>query len=59
MDWDNKSYAIENKVHYASDQEKQIERYINKTISYDFSEKNIFVYIYHQPMKKNLKNKLG
>jgi hypothetical protein len=42
---DNKSYAIiiENKVHYASDQEKQIERYINKTISYDFSEKNIFV----------------
>ena len=42
---DNKSYAIiiENKVNHAPDKGKQIERYINKTISYGFVEKNIFV----------------
>jgi len=42
---DNNSYAIiiENKVNYASDQEKQIERYIDKTKSYGFIEENIFV----------------
>ncbi len=46
----DKEYAIiiENKIHYAVDQEKQLERYIKKTLDEGFNIKNIFV-IYLSP----------
>lgn len=39
----NYAIIIENKVHYAEDQFKQLERYINTTISYGYDLKNIYV----------------
>ncbi|MGL4956444.1 MAG: PD-(D/E)XK nuclease family protein [Bacteroidales bacterium] len=47
---DNKNYAIvfENKIHYACEQDKQLERYIDKTIEQNFENEQIFV-IYLSP----------
>jgi len=39
----NYAIIIENKVNYAGDQERQLERYIDKTIENGFDEKQIFI----------------
>jgi hypothetical protein len=39
----NYSIIIENKIHYASDQERQLERYIDKTIDDGFKKEQIYV----------------
>lgn len=46
----DKTYAIiiENKIHYADDQERQLERYIDKTIEKGFRNEQIFV-VYLSP----------
>jgi len=45
---ENYAIIIENKIHWASDQEAQIERYIETTKNYNYKEKQIFV-IYLPP----------
>ncbi|MDR1182864.1 MAG: PD-(D/E)XK nuclease family protein [Bacteroidales bacterium] len=49
----DKTYAIiiENKIHYASDQERQLERYIDKTKEKGFSNEQIFV-VYLSPRRE-------
>jgi hypothetical protein len=44
----NYAVIVENKIHWASDQETQIERYIETTRSYGFAEKPIYV-VYLSP----------
>lgn len=40
---DQKAIIIENKIHYAQDQEKQIERYVKRVQEYGIEIKNIYV----------------
>lgn len=40
---DQKAVIIENKIHYAQDQDKQIERYVEKAKEYGIELKNIYV----------------
>ena len=45
---DTYAIIIENKIHYASDQERQLERYIEKTLENGFCNERIFV-VYLSP----------
>ncbi|MDR0982489.1 MAG: PD-(D/E)XK nuclease family protein [Culturomica sp.] len=45
------SIIIENKIHYAGDQERRLERYIDKTIEKGFSIEKIFV-VYLSPRRE-------